>query len=324
MTRIYLLSLAVLSFIVSAITGCVTAPSPSTSPTPTFSKFLPPTWTPTNTVASTVTLMPTQTLSPTPTLTTIPSLTPLATLEADGAQKKLEYMIYQNGGCELPCWWGIVPGVTNRDDMINNMRTFISKIVSRESGYVDFGGEKIATRTIIYYDPKDESENHIFEVLSVEGVVERIEVYQDLTRQFTLAELLKTYGKPQQVLLATEPASPNGMVPFSLILSYAEQGILAHFFSEFGGKIRGDYIYICPQSILPELQLWPASESQQSEFEMKYLIKSIGSYYTNNNGLKYKPVETVSDLSIEKFYTVFQGKNTASCITTKAEQWWSN
>jgi len=280
----------------------------------------------TSTSRPTVTLRPpktvTRTLVPTTTNSPTPSLTPLATLGFAESQKMLRFMLYENGGCELPCWWGIVPGITKRDDMINMMMTFLKKVVPNESSYIDVGGGRDAVTTVIYYNPTDETDyKDIFRVVSVKGVVKRILIGEDLTGQFTLAVLLRKYGKPQQILLTTLAASPNGKVPFSLILSYPEQGILALFASEYGGKIQGNYVYICPQFTLPLLQLSASGNSQEGQFEMNNLMANAA-YYGSYR--EYKSIETVSEFSIDKFYAVFQQKNTASCIVTEAEQWWSN
>lgn len=277
----------------------------------------------TNTPRPTVTLRPSKTatitLTPTIVLSPTSSATPLPTLEVAEAQKKLNFMVYQNGGCELPCWWGIVPGMTRQDDFINVMNTFVTRIENTAFSYET----KMASRTTIYYKFENQSDLHAFEVLSVDGIVQRVDAYSDVTERFTLANILRNYGKPEEILLATEPASPTGDVPFSLILFYPEKGILAHFYAEFGGRIKGDYVSICPQYLLPALYLWPSGNPQQSELEKQSLIESINIYYTNYNGKKYKSLEAVSEFSIDKFYAMFQQKNTTSCITTEAEQWWS-
>ena len=43
-------------------------------------------------------------------------LTP-AQLEPDEMQAYVREMLQTNGGCELPCWWGIIPGKTSWKEM---------------------------------------------------------------------------------------------------------------------------------------------------------------------------------------------------------------
>src|SRR5215207_5867813 len=63
--RFYIISILIISFIV----GCSPASKIPVSPTPTFSKFLPPTWTPTITATPKITLTPTEMLTSLPTST---------------------------------------------------------------------------------------------------------------------------------------------------------------------------------------------------------------------------------------------------------------
>jgi len=278
---------------------------------------------PIHTPRSTATLIlsPTATsmLVPTTTLTPIPSVTPIPTLGITEAHKMLQFMIYQNGGCELPCWWGIMPGITKRDDMINWMMTFLRKVESDEVTYLDaVGDEKNATRTIVFSETNIETEyKYMFGVLSEEGIVRSILVDKDLTGQYSLPVLLRKYGKPKEILLTTLAASPNGMVPYNLVLYYPDQGILAYFSSPNGGRVEGNYVYICPQFTLPWLHLWAPDDLQQGEFEMKSLV-------SGDVRSQFKSIEAVSDLSIDEFHVIFQQKDNTTCIATEAEQWWNH
>ena len=81
------------------ITACAPAP-PAETPTPTLAPTLTPT--------VTNTLLPTKTPSP----TVAQSWTPPPKLSQEEANELLLELYETNGGCEMPCWWGIVPGET--------------------------------------------------------------------------------------------------------------------------------------------------------------------------------------------------------------------
>jgi hypothetical protein len=327
--RIYLLAIAVV-FLASCqpltgIRATTITPTSTLSITNTYYfKPLPATWTPTITEvtpSATSSLTFTPSLTYTLTKTKLPTLTPLPTKNSAEAKRMLDFMIYQNGGCKLPCWWGVTPGVTKSDDMINFFQSFINRVESDETVYVDQEGEKRATRAVIFYDSSNESLEHIFEVVSVDDTVKRILVYQDLTGDFTLPNLLSTYGPPGEILLVTEAASPDNKVPFGLTLLYPDQGILVYFYSKTGGRVHGDYISICPQNTLPTLQLWPSGFPNQGKIEIKHLMDERSFQF---NESRYKSIETVSNLSIDRFFATFRHNNNANCIITKAEQWWGN
>ena len=106
--------------------GClpcqVTEDEPSVEPSP-FSSVKPtatqrPTAIPSPAATLLPTLTPRPTWTPSPTWTPIPTRTPTATplpfptLESAEMQSFIAEMLSTNGGCELPCWWGITPGET--------------------------------------------------------------------------------------------------------------------------------------------------------------------------------------------------------------------
>jgi hypothetical protein len=264
----------------------------------------------------------TPTISPKPPQTQypMPSETPLPTLEPTEAKKQLDTWMKQNGGCKLPCWWGIVPGETKIIDMRRKFQPFDFKIKSKAYEFTFKEGIKKEVWTGIYYDRNDDTK--VFSVDSIDGEIMRIRVYDDLTNEFTIKTLLDEYGQPQQILLKTEPASPTGKTPYSLILAFLDEGILAHFDVPFdGGIIQGDNILICPGTVLPVLKLWKSNDAEQGIIELKKFIEDIE---LNNNfgGKEYQQIGDISDLTIEKFYTGFRN-NKSFCVVTNAEQWWN-
>ena len=81
------------------------------SPYPSSSTTTPSTIPLTSTLeiekTATATQRPTWTLSPTPILWV--DWTPLPDLTIDEARENLRNLLETNGGCDLPCWWGITP-----------------------------------------------------------------------------------------------------------------------------------------------------------------------------------------------------------------------
>ncbi|HSO27674.1 MAG TPA: hypothetical protein VLS48_06360, partial [Anaerolineales bacterium] len=101
------------------LAGCMTG---STSPLSTGA----PTKTvrPTRTIRSTLTPRPTRTHRPTATITVTPTVTKTPTfqpiirtrvtnLDRDQASSLAFELMKTNGGCRLPCWWGLTPVQTD-------------------------------------------------------------------------------------------------------------------------------------------------------------------------------------------------------------------
>jgi len=80
---------------------------------------MPPTNTPENTETSTQTLLPTYTSTPydTQTPSAATTFTLIPTLIPEEEKANILGLLSANGGCGLPCWWGITPGETTRSEV---------------------------------------------------------------------------------------------------------------------------------------------------------------------------------------------------------------
>jgi hypothetical protein len=61
------------------------------------------------------------------------------TLPAEEMDETIQALIATNGGCFLPCWWGITPGVTSWDDANHFLLQFNPVITSSASPDMEFG-----------------------------------------------------------------------------------------------------------------------------------------------------------------------------------------
>lgn len=263
--------------------------------------------TPSFTLQSTV--KATQTVTKTRRISTTPSFTPMPTLNKVVAQKTLSFMVYQNGGCKLPCWWGITPGETKYEEMIQVISPLVKGIENIE--YDTAKGKGVISMP--YFNEDEKAYEGGFAFYSIDGIVQGVEVLQDFAKRYTLASLLSNYGEPEEIYLATYSEGPFYSVPYSLILYYPTKGILAHYPSNYG-TISGSYIIICPQNIIPFLNLWPSGIPQEAEEVMMSIM-----YHTDFRN--YKKIELATDFNTKKFYSVFSQRNGTQCITSRAEKW---
>jgi hypothetical protein len=212
--------------------GCATLSQPQQTRPPVEASAAPAT---PATSASSATLVPspTPTLRPSPTArpTQTPTITPYPTLEPEEKRTFVLEMLSSNGGCELPCWWGIVPGETGWEEM----RAFFAAqgIGVSENGYLDLG----------YPDPEVGYRVPMLEVELEQqgGLVQAIRVTNDRThepladdpalvwRRYELAQILSQYGVPSQVYLSLAVGAAcigPGVVPtYDMWVVYEDLGM---------------------------------------------------------------------------------------------------
>lgn len=325
------------------LSGCV--PLTTTAPTP--SRTVPTLQT---AIASRASATPTPykmpataTFTPFPTATRQPPTpTPQPTLTAEEMRALILELLKNNGGCRLPCLWGLVPGKTN----IQTLDRFLAQFhdVETPEDYFriqDFGD--IGGFSLVFNENKDyilvdfsyyEDANGIamltmFGYLmrefgtTPEGALDLRPIYGDaLFRQtfqyYTLPNILSTYGLPERVLLATWPDDPERpdikSQPFSLVLLYPSQGIFIEYVTL--RQTKPGYFVSCPDTAHIYLGVW----SPERALPLTRIVQA-GSVINRLNIDYFKPLEEATSLSLEEFYRTFKDPNNTTCLQTPIELW---
>jgi len=207
------------------LVGC----NASTVPTSVFSPTLAPTPKAVATIQlPTITPRPSATSTPSPTATASPTITstPVPTLTADKMQALVRKMLQDNGGCELPCWWGFTPGKTAWQVAENFFLSHGKKIG-------EYDNSQVTVYTVDFYIPNHGSRinqdyytinGDVIDVIiarAVPAVHDEQLDYGDAQLAgdwslYMLPQMLTTYGQPSEVLLETFTGTPDGgRPPFS-------------------------------------------------------------------------------------------------------------
>ncbi len=152
-------------------------------------------------------------------LATPASSTPLAESEAAA---RVEALLETNGDCRLPCWWGIVPGVTTwrkAHALLTRMMKPIDVVLigDKKDNEIYFRGS---------YSFKDQL------WVSIEATDQTVHaIMVDLNEKYLpnwkLSRLLQSYGMPEEIYLRAYNYSPD--VPVQIFLYYPSQGIAVEY-----------------------------------------------------------------------------------------------
>lgn len=258
------------------------------------------------------TALPTATLVPTQPPTTFP----LPTLSADEAQAVMLDLFWNNGGCRLPCWWGITPGRTSWETAQRFLATFAFAI--KQGGSLEYPLYSVYFIVPKEVDPNAEEPHpialtHNYHV--IKEIVEVIEVDPGLVSSYKLSEFLKAYGSPAEVWLRTYSQAREGDLEFDVVLFYPQQGLLARYATQ--AQAVGSVIRACPQKEpMAIMALWSPR---------RVLAFSDATSQTINirdeADWRYRPLQEVTQLDIEAFHTAFQNPANPTCLETPAELW---
>jgi len=259
---------------------------------------------------NTATSSPTPTETPVSTITVAPTATFISTLEPGEKLSQVESLLENNGECDLPCWWGITPGITQWEDA----RSFLSQFIQIDDAEPDEQGFVPAYIPI----SKDIAESGaIVQSLIVEnGIVKEIQVYDFNWPTYALSAFLQKNGKPTEVWVHSYSSQFGAPPPFAVMLFYPEKGIYANFSaSSDSSEYTGFSIHACMKSG-PSLILWSPEEALPFEkFEKRHKL---------GYSLWDKPLASLEDatgMSVDVFYEVYKDPDREPCFKSPRYFW---
>jgi hypothetical protein len=278
--------------------------------------------------SATPSLLPEQTSTPTVTPSPTDGPTLIPTLPADDANRALLELLTDNGGCRLPCFWGITPGKNSFQEAVG-----ILMPLSGISDFTDFspgpgnidpvytkGDLFIRTSVRFLMYPKSEIVRKIvytagsFLKFQDESFARGysyselfdISSFSKTAAIYMLPGILSEYGRPGSVFLLTYGGPPGDYKYnyFEIVLLYPDQGILVRYITQ--KRMVGDNILGCMANARVEFELVPSGNGDAFMDLISPTWKDVLSHY--------KPVKELTSMSVDDFYQAFR-QPTDKCIT---------
>jgi hypothetical protein len=315
------------------LVGCTTTPpaitptnEPIASPNTIVATLEPATATPTPLpTTQPPSATPSQTPVPTSTPTRLPTIQPTATetpftIPTPVGTNTLEQILWlfeTNNGCQLPCWWGIVPGQTEWETA--------EKLFSRFDFSID---ERISPDDpdLIGYTPVLDLPREVFienqtqiGVLTRNGIVVKINTRVSIGNtpkqylsKYRLSAFLLTYGQPSEIWVSSSPYPfENNELPFNVLLFYYDLGVMALFSDN--AILQDGIVTGCPQNDPAKaLSLWSPDDSLSFEE-----VKNGYAVYNTH----FLALDETKSIDIDTFYERFKNSANTDCLEIPAEVW---
>jgi hypothetical protein len=255
----------------------------------------------------------TSTVKITPLPTQTFTLTPLPTIPDSEADKKFTEWLNGYPNCLLPCWAGIMPGVTNWE-AAKRILSPILKITGDEENFDCKLGKCNElfwqSRSTPYVDGEINSRiNEDVYSIIIEG--------KPPSPLLRVDEILTNYGVPEKVLLEFVPYTT---IPMDLILAYPEKqfAIKYQWEAETQRNVQngGENGVSCIQTGRIYLVIKGPDFSWTDESLLEEMYPGGISLV-----IKPKPVEVVTNMTVQKFYEEFKSIEGNECIITPIKYW---
>jgi hypothetical protein len=242
-----------------------------------------------------------------------PSLTSFPALSHDEARTKIIALLQTNGGCRLPCWWGITPGETH----LETVHAFLSPML--KTGYA---GDKL----ISYYDPSGSTPERPalpgLELHFQDSIVQAITVFSvqgSYLSELDINHIFHSYGKPDKIYLRAFPFTSYSLV--QIFLHYPRQGIAIEY--RFHTEEADQLIRLCnldQPAKEADFHLWEYDPPTVQDF---YIIARDALWHPSE--YKILPLDEASSWTADSFYESFQLPEVhTACIETATILWEEN
>lgn len=229
--------------------------------------------------------------------------------------------IKTNGGCKLPCFLGIHPGISVWDDI----REIEAPLYFRERYYPDQGdstslytyvGRDVESLNVTFWGNK-----HTIERITVDTIINTSDYpsgdyysrFTDAMTQYSLPNILSEYGAPSRVLLQVEgQVEPGAGTQAEILLFYDSLGIVVHymFLDVVSQDSNTGVLTACPKyKHVHFIRFYLQSPKDNTPLER--MISKKNSYYLTSY---LKPLEKLTNLSLKDFYSLFVNPSEKACF----------
>lgn len=237
--------------------------------------------------------------------TSTPDFSAYLTRIAQQDQDKINELLMTNAGCDLPCWWGITPGLTTLaevDKLMKEMGAFGSVLEGQEfrlpdgliTRYVGFDRFHSSERIDIGFGAK----NTIIQSIKIERdvTIREEKISRIYWNAYSLKRIFEKYGKPDRVWVKNFPSIRDS--PTSDIMMFV-----------FYDKLKFLIVYSMSVKTANPMLICPNFEDGQiGRFNLYILAPSQNITLEKYAGFAFDmeeymlPIEEASGLSTQKLY----------------------
>ena len=246
-----------------------------------------------------------------PTMTYVPRL-PERDLEAVVLKK-----LSDNGGCRLPCFWGLTPGETEVQTFLSARHAWGGSSISlpRDGTWLEISmiegspnpGSETLRRlevSMIAYRETETQKKRVYDT----------SFYTQVFEYYTLPRLLATYGPPTDAYILLDLGIEGmglGIDLFLLALDYTENGWVTVLEMPLIWEDETRQVAMgCPTQAFTRLQLWSPDDSE--------MAREYG--YADGHGLALSIRES-STMTMEAFYDQFADSANSTCLEVPMDEY---
>jgi hypothetical protein len=225
---------------------------------------------------------------------------------------RFEQLYGNNNGCLLPCWWGIMPGVTSWGETLHFLNQFSGfSRIEADYQYSLTDNPKNFTHYIWRFPspyPQAFVTRVDFEVQN--GIVVAISLWDDIGgHMFHLDKLYSDYGRPDRIFIVPEKCTQGlNFCQASISFIYDNQRFL--FENQVYGAINDKTVSLCVfESNYGHISTW----SSGVDIDLNFRV---------GDEAQFVPFEQASQVTIEEFFEQYHSSvKLETCFDVSIDLW---
>jgi hypothetical protein len=250
--------------------------------------------------------------TPKPTITSLPSTTALPTYPSGTAG--VSELMANNGGCELPCWWGIVPGASTWSSVLPMLQS-LEPVPWPSDLPVTEPPERHEFTFSEPYWPKGSSISLGASVRN--DIIERLYIDIHELPGYSLSHMLDWLGVPDLIMVQPSPG-PGGNGGADLILFSPSRGVLVRFVSN--GHVSNGKFAVCFREAFGVLLWDPSSHIDFYQLGSSVAVPGLNPYSIGG----FRSIEDALGLDPMQFTKKFINPALGGCMSLPIELWNEN
>jgi len=241
-------------------------------------------------------------------------------------------MLQTNLDCDLPCWWGIIPGESSWETTLTQFLSYGKSIAVYTDNTLNLGG----VHRVSLFSRKDPAafayrlEHEIYvrtgyvDLLGARAHTFSGEPFGELLLDFeryTPRHILARFGTPSQILLHYWREDSES--PYTVGLIFEREGLMVEYEGRVpsvtnpngeGGDSNKPVIICLDQDHLSGINIW--SRSPRRSPTMAEVFKQLGGYF-DKNYLNTPSIEQATGNDMEWFYENFLEPTPKTCLVAE-------
>jgi hypothetical protein len=229
------------------------------------------------------------------------SSTPIPTLSRQEQEKVINRLLTEDYQCKLPCFGGIVPGITSWN-ITKPMMENISGNISSPNNYD------------IYFVSLDQ--NGKKSLIGFYVLNDRVEFLLAPRFDYPVSKLFSDYGEPDEILLNILEVLPNDTsVPYTIFFYY-KKGLVARY---EGQSIKSSQVSICLNQVKPEnndvyFMLWDG----KTKNSFKEVFQDYqGKFASADMSFGYFNLEELGKFTTQSIFETYKKQDERRCFKLK-------